>query len=340
MKKFNLIIFLFLWIMAGSAQAVTFTAQRLPDRFSAMALNNRGQIVGPLYSEDWSSFHAAIWDQGNLTDLGTLEGVGSSNATDINDNGQIIGYSSTTSGYGHYFFYENGTMTDIGRYQAKALNDMGTVLVYASYNNSFFTWNKGSGLSSRLGYGQPEDINNNGQITGTNNSKTFIWDPTTGMQEVFGMIGAGINDSGHIAINNFESGTMAYMAYLWKSDSDYQNLGTLGGTGSSARAINDSDWIVGRSETAAGEWHTFLWIDGTMYDLNDLVMNLDDTVVLNDVLDINDSGQILTFDYLLTPVSETPVPVPSTVVLLMSGLAFIGVSRKHKLTRIKNNHDS
>ncbi len=50
----------------------------------------------------------------SVTDLGALTGpTGTSQANGINNNGQIVG-SSTTSGAYHAFSYSGGTMTDLG----------------------------------------------------------------------------------------------------------------------------------------------------------------------------------------------------------------------------------
>ena len=67
-----------------------------------------------------------------MTDLGTLGGT-SSSANGINDSGQIVGNSTTASGY-HAFLYSGSAMTDLGTL--------------------------GGPLSSATG------INNNGQIVG------------------------------------------------------------------------------------------------------------------------------------------------------------------------------
>jgi len=48
------------------------------------------------------------------------------------------------------------------------------------------------------------------------------------------------------------------------------DLGTLGGTESLARGINDSGQVVGYSATASGHWYAFLYYGGTMADLGTL----------------------------------------------------------------------
>jgi probable HAF family extracellular repeat protein len=66
------------------------------------AINRRGQIVGLNYLQvgDHSYHHAYLWDEGEMHDLGTLSPGDpmsmSSEATAINDAGQIVGFSFLT----------------------------------------------------------------------------------------------------------------------------------------------------------------------------------------------------------------------------------------------------
>ena len=48
------------------------------------------------------------------------------------------------------------------------------------------------------------------------------------------------------------------------------DLGTLGGNASAAYGINAGGQIIGASQTNAGEYHAFLWQNGTMTDLGTL----------------------------------------------------------------------
>jgi probable HAF family extracellular repeat protein len=50
------------------------------------------------------------WDNCRITDLGTLPGDEFSGANGINDRGQIVGTSSTSTGFGHAVLWQhNGT---------------------------------------------------------------------------------------------------------------------------------------------------------------------------------------------------------------------------------------
>ena len=86
-----------------------------------MAINNRGQIAGfsdlPGDVVDGVlvnvNFHAFLWPvNGKILDLGTLEGDSISEATGINDEGQIIG-TSFTAGFAssRAFIWQNGEIT-------------------------------------------------------------------------------------------------------------------------------------------------------------------------------------------------------------------------------------
>jgi probable HAF family extracellular repeat protein len=67
-----------------------------------------------------------------MVDLGTLGGS-SSNATGINDIGQIVGRSETASGDVHAFRWENGAMLDLGTLGgsssfATGINELGQIV--------------------------------------------------------------------------------------------------------------------------------------------------------------------------------------------------------------------
>jgi len=57
--------------------------------------------------------HAFLYADGVMTDLGTMAGASLSEATAINDQGQIAGHG-WVQGSHHAFIYENGVMKDLG----------------------------------------------------------------------------------------------------------------------------------------------------------------------------------------------------------------------------------
>ncbi len=80
----------------------------LPDgTFSyASDINNRGQIVGSSTTASGEE-HAVLWQDGSVTDLGTLGGT-YSQASAINARGQIVGVSETAAGEWHAFVVNTG----------------------------------------------------------------------------------------------------------------------------------------------------------------------------------------------------------------------------------------
>ncbi|SRR5712691_563532 len=60
----------------------------------ANAINSSDQVVGyiqPNFQQGDFTPHASLWDHGILTDLGTLPGFDSTDATGINDSGEVVG---------------------------------------------------------------------------------------------------------------------------------------------------------------------------------------------------------------------------------------------------------
>jgi probable HAF family extracellular repeat protein len=103
------------------------------DGFSeAMAINDRGQVVGYSSSTDDGS-HAFSYLNGQMTDLGTLGGL-YSGANAVNGGGMIVGYAYLAGDViSHGFVYANGVMIDLGtlgttQSYAYDINDAGDVV--------------------------------------------------------------------------------------------------------------------------------------------------------------------------------------------------------------------
>jgi probable HAF family extracellular repeat protein len=94
------------------------TATQLPDLgvpgSVGIAINDHGQIVGQVVSADGTTSYAALWQNGAITNLGTLPGDFGSYASGINNQGQVLGTTFDSSGnFNGVFIWQNGVMTDL-----------------------------------------------------------------------------------------------------------------------------------------------------------------------------------------------------------------------------------
>ena len=135
--------------------------------------------------------------------------------------------------------------------------------------------------------------------------------------------GNGINDQGDVVGDSYRAASFDEIAALWPLTGPVVDLGTLGGSASSARDINNHRQIVGYALNSAGAPRAFLSDAGApMVDLNTL-LEAESGWVLLSANAINDAGQIVGEGtlhgepraFLLTPpvASDTTPPVISSV---------------------------
>ncbi len=281
----------------------TSPTEIVPSRSKGYAINNLGQVVG-----EYGMEHPFLWSNGTFTDLDP-EGYGSV-AYGINDSGQVVGTSSS----GRAFLWENAQtgMVDLGALQdctyseGKAINNAGHVV-----GSSYYTSD----------WGTHAFIWNNNQMIDLNspdcwNSRAYA-----------------INNLDHIA------GAADFMtndgttACFWNENGTITDLGTLGGYGSEAGGMNNLDQVVGWSGILDSyNTHAFIWENGLMRDLNDLVA-LDPGWYLESAKAINDAGLIVATlaneDGEAHAVLLTPAPEPVTAAfLVLGGLSLL---RRRKL---------
>ena len=242
-----------------------------------------------------------------LLDLGTLGGT-KSYTTRWNQVGQIAGYSYLTSGHVHGFLYSGGALSDLGTLggvesTADCVNAIGQVVgqsTNASGNERAFVYS--GGVMTDLGTlggatAHAEGINDAGQIAGESDTATSgVYDAflySDGVMHDLGRLSwatwsdAGcINNSGQMA--GFSGNTSYWHAVTFTSNS-IADLGTLGGTKSTAYFIDDAGDVVGWSQTSTDSvGHPFLYSGGTMTDLAALPGGNDGYAT-----GINASGQIV-----------------------------------------------
>jgi probable HAF family extracellular repeat protein len=273
---------------------------------AALAMNNRGQIVGSslntvpdpfsivdsiLGSSNGTQTRAALWQHGEMKDLGT-QGGDDAVAGMINERGQIAGISYTTTTTNPAtdlptldpFFWENGIMMDIGSLggafgETKAINNRGQVI-----GGSSVAANPGACLFG--GEGDP-------------NCHPFLWDEgklidlNTSTIGGYPLIAYGINDAAEIVGIAAFPDLADLHAFLWRKGVA-TDLGTLTGDCSDfANAINSHSQVVGGTFSCADGTHSraFLWEDGAIIDLNTLI-SAGSPLQLVIAFDINDRGEI------------------------------------------------
>jgi len=186
-------------------------------------------------------------------------------ANGINDAGQIVGWANTLGGATHAFLYTSGTALDLHEYLppdanmsvALAINDTGAIAgAYGDVNGSHaFLYKDGSAITL------PEP---GGSVIGS---------------------ATGINALSEIV------GYLNGQAFLY-SGGVMTALGSLGGPESRAFGINRTGQIVGYSFINTFRTHPFLYSNGIMRDLNDLLPP-DSGWELYEARGINDAGQIV-----------------------------------------------
>lgn len=143
----------------------------------ATDVNNAGQIAGA------SNGHAALWQNGGVTDLRTLGGP-TAVAWQVTERGEVAGVSRPAAGIpNHAFLWRNGLLTDLGTIGgaftssgALAMNGFGqavgsnTELVPPAQDARATLWHEGATtlLPALPGFEQSlaQDINDRGQVVG------------------------------------------------------------------------------------------------------------------------------------------------------------------------------
>jgi probable HAF family extracellular repeat protein len=162
-----------------------------------MGINDQGTVAGWNYTDqNRDAIHAFTWNNGVRTDLGSLfptaRAGGSAIASDINNLGQVVGYSAEyhdsftgfqTSGV-QAFLYTNGAMRGIGAGFANAINDNGQVV------GTFGLFNSTNGTYQGLGF-NGLDINNWGQAVGSASGRAYAWTKELGTVDLNSFLAQG-----------------------------------------------------------------------------------------------------------------------------------------------------
>ncbi len=245
-----------------------------------MWISANGLIVGlsengetdPLYA-GLPQVHAVLWQQGKITDLGTLpEGGYQSVAVAVNSSGQVVGAALNT-------------IADANSMQQVPIGPgpfwlWGGITPYL-YQMRAFLWDKQNGMQD-LGTlpggtnAQAIMINESGQVIGFSYTastqpgacfatSSFIWEKGKGMTDLGGFGGtctlaSAINNRGQIIGEFLRTGDQAVLPFLWEKGLLRELGGSLGGDATGAFAINDLGEAVGFGNLPGNNtFHATLW---------------------------------------------------------------------------------
>lgn len=289
-----------------------------------LGLSNSGLVTGFSYLDGSNSSRHAFLYNGSMTDLGALTTTSGparnvSMGYDVNDSGQVAGWSYTDTGGEHAIVSSGGVMTDLGTLSgyastAYSINNAGQAVGYFTYNKS----GGGTGYSAFLySDGTVSDLNGFSGVPDSD-SRAF-----------------GINDAGLVTGWAYFPGNGSAHAFVYSTATEsITDLGSLfpGNPGSAfsvGYAINNSGQVFGISLAAGGTQHYFLSTGGVMMDLTDAIaanpgitniriitpevaqFNPGSAGVLNDWGQIAAIGRVGSHDHAILLNPDTPVTTAS-----------------------------
>jgi len=266
------------------------------------------------YDGTYQQCLAAIWKNGKLTGLPTLRGynqtgkpIGNSQAYDINNLGQVAGFSETDT-----FDLTCGTPgKPYQRYQFEAVvwepnGHAGPLRPYGD-DTVGFAWGINNNGEAVGGSGFCSNTDTPPGYQGPMGSRSVLW-LKDGTPIDLGSLGGplsltgAINDRGDVdGASSTKDGPVH--AYLWTKEwGQMRDLGTLHAddqfvVAPCCKTVNNSRQVVGFLLDANFNSHAFLWQNGVMKDLNNLIpkdsgWNLQAAESINDAGEITGSGII------------------------------------------------
>jgi probable HAF family extracellular repeat protein len=170
--------------LPGGTYSGGYGINRVEESSGGIEVVGYGDVPGDCSFHVSCPYHAFLYSHGAMHDLGTLPGGFFSNATAINQFGQITGSADNSEGNFHAFLYEHGVMRDLGTLPngfqsfATAMNKHAQIVGYGSVDsiNNFHAFVYRNGKMQDLNNLIPSNsgwflgfafgINDHGQITG------------------------------------------------------------------------------------------------------------------------------------------------------------------------------
>lgn len=247
-------------------------------------INNAGDVVG--WSSDGVDPRAFVYaprQYGGLVELGL--GGTQSQARAINNAGQVVGWATLPNSAARHAFVYNpfGTVQQIPdpkgfETEAVGINERGQVISRGllpphlgyTFHGTLYDGTNVTVLPS----GWPVAINNSGLVLGqfvagtSRPPSTWLYPSGGGIPPIccggWGVFATDLNDAGQAV--GFMGGHHAILS----TGGQALDLGTLGGSYSRPRDLNNAGQVVGEASLPDYSNHAFLWDDGVMTDLGTL----------------------------------------------------------------------
>ena len=248
------------------------------------------------------------------TDLGSLSG--NSWATDINDAGEIVGRSDSSSGRRAVFWAPdnrespvdlNTLVTEENLRWATAINDLGAVVGLQGGGSFLLTFGPNDAEVTHLDdeTARAQDINDDGTVVGYRVQSTgpvgFIWVDGTFYDLKGGTLAFGINSDGHVVGRARDDASGEVHAAIWLDpiNSPLADPILLGGGpvydwsyayGVSDR-VDDIVYVAGQQGNDSGDYRATLWT--VHLSSNSVIVDVDDLGPSSYAFDVNSKGEVV-----------------------------------------------
>lgn len=281
----------------------------------ARKVNAGGHAAATSEERDGGGAHAALWrdSEKSLVSLSALDDSDYSEATSINNRGEMAGLANTKTNMHAVLWSISGAIKDLGvltgdtSSRAFAINDAGKVVGLSSgpQGERAFIWADDRMVALELPPGTKSSaayaINDRDQVVGhfrgAGGTHAFLRTPGSPFQDLGVLPGCqtseaiGINDSSEVVGSS--SGPFDTRSFIWTARDGMQTISDVPSEEfSEALDINNHSEIVGTYAGSLGN-RAYLWSRKNGFvDLNSLIP-AGGGIVLTMALSINDRGQIL-----------------------------------------------
>ncbi len=313
---------------------------------TASAINEQGVVAGTFYIEyrythnnqvhNGASTRSFTWFNGNFIELGSLntQYPGTTRATDINDNGIVVGVSDLgrmeprphqVFHPSHGFRWSGGGMTDLGtgmnvtdNSAIHAINNNNVAVGVVGHNSWPTKWEAGAitrlqALDPRH-YSWANGINDQGFIVGESKEwnswlgKALLWRPGQTVPENLDPTNLNVQQSTAVDINNngrIVGATMlagsTWAPVHWENGQLTRLFAVTPNGGAMPSAVNNLGHVVGYMRySTQGAYEAFIWTDA-LYDPSMLagIYDLQDMIPPNTGWDLTSANDINDSGYIV-----------------------------------------